>query len=202
MHRFINKLVEDIDHVKKTTYPVEYPGNSVDVKFRISELPNDMKMLAFLGGELSNAATYFSTFASVSTHTMSAFDGSFSSSVKAKWPPWKYDDRVSAAKEVEKFKNSPSKKNLSATTFRSKVTSFIAKNNSHQEFKPPVGRLIDWAHADPLHVKNNACAHTHRLLLHKVIVLYQGLGMQLTILPKFLLTHHSRSILLLCIIVF
>ena len=56
-----------------------------------------MKMLVFLGGELSNAATYFSTFANVSAHTMSALDGSFSSSVKAKWEPWKYDDRVSAA---------------------------------------------------------------------------------------------------------
>lgn len=171
MRRFIDKLVEDIDHVEKTTYPVEYRGNSVDVKFRISELPNDMKMLAFLGGELSNAATYFSTFANVSTYTMSALDGSFSSSVKAKWAPWKYDDRVSAAKEVEKFKNSLSKKNLSATTFRSKVTSFIAKNNSRQEFNPPVGRLIDRAHVDPLHVKNNACAHTHRMLLHKVIAI-------------------------------
>ena len=102
---------------------------------------------------------------------MSALDGSFSSSVKAKWTPWKYDDRVSAAKEVEKFKNSLSKKNLSATTFRSKVTSFIAKNNSRQEFNPPVGRLIDRAHVDPLHVKNNACAHTHRMLLHKVIAI-------------------------------
>ena len=33
-------------------------------------------------------------------HTLSALDGSFSSSVKAKWVLWKYDDRVSAAKEV------------------------------------------------------------------------------------------------------
>ena len=32
MRRFIDKLVEDIDHVEKTTYPVEYRGNSVDVK--------------------------------------------------------------------------------------------------------------------------------------------------------------------------
>jgi hypothetical protein len=51
------------------------------------------------------------------------------------------------------------------------VTSFEAKNNSRQEFKPVVGRLIDQAHVDPLHVKNIACAHTHRLLLHKVIAM-------------------------------
>jgi hypothetical protein len=30
-----------------------------------AELPNDMKMLAFLAGELTNSATYFSTFADV-----------------------------------------------------------------------------------------------------------------------------------------
>ena len=31
----------------------------------LGELPNDMKMLCFLGGELSNIAHYFSTFADV-----------------------------------------------------------------------------------------------------------------------------------------
>ena len=33
------------------------------------------------------------------------------------------------------------------------------------------GLLIMQAHVDPLHVKNNACAHTHQLLLHKVIAM-------------------------------
>jgi hypothetical protein len=163
--------VKDIDELENTTYHVDYKGNSVNVKFKISELPNDMKMLAFLGGELSNAATYFSTFANVSTHSMSALDGSFGSSGKEKREPWKYEDRVSVAKNVEQFKTSLTKKILSASTLRSKVTSFIAKNNSRQEFKPVVGRLIDQSHVDPLHVKDNACAHTRRLLLHKVIAM-------------------------------
>ena len=171
MRRFIEKLVKDIGELENTIYHVDCKGNSCDVKFKISELPNDMKMLAFLGGELSNAATYFSTFANVSTHSMSAIDGSFGSSGKETWQPWKYKDRLSVAKKVEQFKTSLTKTKLSPNTLRSKVTSFIAKNNSRQEFKPVIGRLIDLAHVDPLHVKNNACAYTHRLLLHKVIAM-------------------------------
>ena len=42
---------------------------------------------------------------------------------------------------------------------------------SCQEFQPVVGRLIDRAHVDPLHLKNNACAFTHRILLHEVIAM-------------------------------
>jgi hypothetical protein len=29
------------------------------VEFRIGELPNDMKMVAYLSGELTNSSTYF-----------------------------------------------------------------------------------------------------------------------------------------------
>ena len=34
-----------------------------------------------------------------------------------------------------------------------------------------VGKLIDWAHVDPLHVKNNACARVHQQLLNEVIAM-------------------------------
>jgi hypothetical protein len=55
-----------IGHIMKTTYSVLCKGQPVSVKFVISKLPNDMKMLAFLGGELTNSATFFSMFADVS----------------------------------------------------------------------------------------------------------------------------------------
>ena len=35
------------------------------VEFKVQSVPNDMKMLAFLGGELSNAAFYFTTFTNI-----------------------------------------------------------------------------------------------------------------------------------------
>ena len=36
--------------------------NRLSVTFSFGESPNDMNMLAMLGGELNNSATYFSTF--------------------------------------------------------------------------------------------------------------------------------------------
>ena len=36
----------------------------------MGELRNDMKMLCFLGGELSNNAHYFTTFANVNKHDL------------------------------------------------------------------------------------------------------------------------------------
>ena len=48
--------------VENKSYSVLCNGQPVVVKF-IGELPNGMKMLAFLAGELTNSATYFSTLA-------------------------------------------------------------------------------------------------------------------------------------------
>ena len=50
-------------------------------------------------------------------------------------------------------------------SIRSNITSFIAKQSSRQEFIPLVGEMIDRAHVEPLHLKNNACALAHRYLL-------------------------------------
>lgn len=80
--------------------------------------------------------------------------------------------RVSVANQVTLFKKTlQRKKPLAPSTLRSKITSLIAQKNSRQEFKPVVGRLIDRAHVDPLHLKNNSCALTHRMLLHEVIAM-------------------------------
>ena len=50
-------------------------------------------------------------------------------------------------------------------------TNFIAQRHSRQEFKPAVGELIDRAHVDLIHLKNNACALVHRQLLNEVIAM-------------------------------
>ena len=67
--RFLQKLLIDIRRIEATTYTVSCKGDTVNVKFLISELPNDMKMLSFLGGELSNSAKYFSSFGDVTLET-------------------------------------------------------------------------------------------------------------------------------------
>ena len=47
--------MNDIGRIERTTYASTCKNSPVNVKFHISELPNDMKMLAFLGGDLRNA---------------------------------------------------------------------------------------------------------------------------------------------------
>ena len=143
----------------------------MDVKFRISELPNGMKMLSFLAGELSNSATHFSTFADVSSDTMTKLDGTFGMDGRALWKPWKYENRIKVVKQVDVFKKSLEKKKMAESTRRVKVTSFIAQKHRRQEFEPVVGKLINRAHVDPLHLKNNACAHAHKHLLSEVIAM-------------------------------
>lgn len=169
--RFLKKVVSDISDLEKSTFSLDCNGTSIDVKFKISELPNDMKMLAFLAGELSNAAMYFSTFADVSSDTMNKLDSTFGFTGKEVWKPWRYETRINVAKQVGTLKKSLAKKQMAASTRRSKITSFIAQKHSRQELEPVVGKLIDQAHVDPLHLKNNACARAHQQLLNEVIAM-------------------------------
>ena len=78
---------------------------------------------------------------------------------------------MKVVKQVDVFKKSLEKKQMAASTRRAKVTSFIAQKHSRQEFEPVVGKLIDRAHVDPLHLKNNACARAHQQLLSEVIAM-------------------------------
>ena len=68
--RFIKLLLADIYSIEKEPMNCIHDGKQVSVIFSIGELPNDMKMLAFLSGELSNSAKYFSSFADVSSYNV------------------------------------------------------------------------------------------------------------------------------------
>lgn len=137
------------------------------VTFKFQELPNDMKMLATLAGELPNSARYFSTFATVSTEDYRDLEGQFATG-NCKWKVWDYNERVKVAESVAKFKETLPNY-LSAKNFRSKVTSFIASKKSRQEFEPLVGKYIDLAHVEPLHLKNNAWQHYFKGVLKEAI---------------------------------
>ena len=63
---FFEKLVCDLDILENSVFDVLVKGTKRKVEFKVTQLPNDMKMLSYLTGELSNAATYFSNFANVS----------------------------------------------------------------------------------------------------------------------------------------
>lgn len=104
VQRFIKQLMLEVDEIEKTTFPVSVNGTIVPVKFYFAELPNDMKMLAFLAGELSNSAKFFSSFATVSTDNCNKVDGTFGADTNNTWKPWNYSHRVEVAKSVSSFK--------------------------------------------------------------------------------------------------
>ena len=58
---------------------------------------------------------------------------------------------------------------ISEASKRSKITKVIAGKKSRQEFVPLLGRVIDRAHVEPLHLKYNICALVHRHILNLVM---------------------------------
>lgn len=128
-----------------------------------------MKMLSFLGGELSNSAKYFSSFGNVTYDDMANLQFTFGRAHTNQWKPWEYGKRLKVAKQVEELKNKLAKTPLSAITKWGRVTSFIAEKQSRQEFAPRIGRLIEKAHVEPLHLKNNGCAFLFTLILEFAI---------------------------------
>ena len=73
------------------------------------------------------------------------------------------------ANSVENFKKSLERKKISKKTKRSKVTEFISGKKSRQEFPPLLGELIDNAHVEPLHLKNNAWQYFFKTLLKEAL---------------------------------
>ena len=58
--------------------------------------------------------------------------------------------------KVEAFKKNVAPEKNSVKTKRAKITDFITKQTSRQEFLPLLGNFIDKAHVEPLYLKNNA----------------------------------------------
>ena len=164
VEQFTLQLTSKIEAIEKKTYTV----SEKQVTFTFELVPSDMKFLAFLNGELNNAATYFSSFANVSKEDCVTLNGKFGLMNDCKWKPWPYKDRLNIAKQVESFKAKlPS--SLAASTKRTKITKFIASNKSRQEFQPLIGKLCDKEVVEPLHLKNNGVQHLHTMLLNLAI---------------------------------
>ena len=65
VRRYMLKLLSDLQFLESKVFNIILKDVPYKVEFKLGELPQDMKMLAFLAGELSNAARYFTTFANV-----------------------------------------------------------------------------------------------------------------------------------------
>ena len=164
--KYVRSLLHQIVGLEKKTFQIE---NCPTIRFKLEELPNDMKMLAMLSGELTISAKYFSPFANVSKDNDTDLSASFGVSPKDKWKPWEYKNRLSVVAKVEAFKKKVEKQSIAGNTKRSKVTDFIAQQKSRQEFLPLLSNYIDKAHVEPLHLKNNAWQYYFRNILKEAI---------------------------------
>ena len=165
VRRYVTMLKEQMTEIERKTYPTQIDGKETVLSFKFELLPNDMKYLAFLGGELSISASYFSPFADVKKDDINNTQGTFGLGPQNKWHPWKYNERIKVATAVEKKKVEVSRTSLKPSAKREKVTSYISQQKSRQEFPPLVGKFIDKAKADPLHLKNNAWQHWNASVL-------------------------------------
>lgn len=127
-------------------------------------------MLCFLAGELTNGATFFTTFARVAKNRpdKEKFPGSkdyyhrkigtFGTNPTDTWKPWTYKERVQFAAKVNEFKLKDAKKNNSKNpkTVQSRLASFISGNLQCRQVEVPlIGPWADLGKFEPLHGKNN-----------------------------------------------
>ena len=126
--RYVLHLMWEIKELENNIYSIEKEnGECVNVEFRLKLLPNDLKMLAFLAGELTVSAFYFSTFGNVNQEDSNDHTKSFSLSSDTDWHPYSLKKRVSDANLVLKKKAHLNSSKKSETAKRSQITNFISK---------------------------------------------------------------------------
>ena len=122
-------------------------------------VPADQKWLAHVAGELPNSATYFSSYANVKLDDLGVVNKTFRMNGSGDFRPWTWEERQDAIKSVqEKIQSLPEGTSKSqAHDAALKVLANVA--NARQLHQPAIGRLVETATVDPLHVMNNAWQH-------------------------------------------
>ena len=100
MKKYVRSLLPQISELERQEFEFE----DFKYRFKLEQLPNDMKMLGILAGELTISAKYFSPFANVSTTDCTDLKGTFGTENFNKWKPWDYKERVRVVNKVEAFK--------------------------------------------------------------------------------------------------
>ena len=93
---FVKRAIADFIYLESKVFSINTESGNVNVEFKLTELPNYMKMLCFLAGELSNAAKYFTTFADVNTDNHRQYDKTFGKD----WKPFSYGKRLEDSAKV------------------------------------------------------------------------------------------------------
>ena len=153
MIKYAKQLRTEMESIEKKVYSIQDHEN-MQVRFSFELVPSDMKFLATFSGELSNSATFPSSFANVKLDELGNVKGSLGSSPGCTWNPWSYNDRVKVAKQVSAYKHTTVIKKP-VKQHRNLITKFIANQASRQEFEPVLGPVIAKAVCEPLHLGNN-----------------------------------------------
>ena len=91
VNNFFKILIKDIRLLESKVFEITTSAGVGKVEFKLRELPNDMKMLAFLAGELSNTATYCCTFANVKRNEANDCQKTFGEAVGNYWKFFTYE---------------------------------------------------------------------------------------------------------------
>ena len=94
-------MIKDIRSLESKVFEITTSDGIRKVEFKLTELPNDMKMLGFLAGELSNAATYICIFANVKHNEANYCQKTFGEAVGNYWKSFTYEMRVQDAIKAE-----------------------------------------------------------------------------------------------------
>ena len=168
--RYLKDLVHQLHYLESKVFDIESDDGVIPVEFKVEGLPNDLKMLAFLAGELSNAASYFTTFANVNKNDSNDITKEFSINGKTYWKPFSYQKRLVDAQQVTQKKKELEKKKVKAKTMRAELTSYISKQLKCRQEEPPlVLEYIDLAKCEPLHMKNNSVKELFMKILRVVL---------------------------------
>lgn len=145
MQRYAKKLVHDMNIIANKDYQI----NGSNVKFSFELLPSDMKWLASMGGELSNAAYCFSSFGNVCEETKATINGSLGKGAHNTWQPWSYEKRLKVAAKVVERKQQLQGSTYAESTKQKKDLDFIKDQKSWQELEPIIGEITDLAMQSP-----------------------------------------------------
>ena len=122
---YLQVFLKDVQFLESQVFHLEVNGEAKKVEFRVGELANDMKMLCFLGGEPSNCAHYFTTFADVNKDNHSQLGKTFGENAEDFWRPFTYARRLEDAARVINFKKDQEKKKTKEAANRQNLTNFI-----------------------------------------------------------------------------
>ena len=153
----IREAVQEAETVQGKNYEI----CGLTCRFTPRLVPCDMKCLAHFAGELTNAATYFSTFANVDMLSIEQLNATYSLDHcdDATFHTWSWEKRVADAEAVESFLTTRPD-DMTDKRRHEEVLSYLKDTlKSRQIRQPPLGKLVLSATADPLHLMNNAWEH-------------------------------------------